>query len=135
MIEAVFVDRDGTMGGTGHFIHPRDFKLYPGTLESLRRLQSSGLKVFAFTNQHRISKGEATIEEFEDEFRSIGLDGWYVCPHSLNADCDCQKPKPGMLIQAAREHGINLARCAVIGDVGTDMLAAHGRAGEGFSTK
>lgn len=123
-IAAVFVDRDGTLGGTGHFIHPRDFQLYPGSDEALRRLQRAGIKVFAFTNQHRISRGEVAIDAFEQEFRAMGLDGWYICPHEIGGDCDCQKPKPGLLQKAAKDHGIDLAQCAVIGDVGTDMLAA-----------
>lgn len=123
-IQAVFVDRDGTMGGTGHFIHPRDFQLYPGVRDALRRLQQAGIKVFAFTNQTRIARGEASLADYEEEFRRLDLDGWYICPHSPHDGCDCRKPKPGMLLRAAHEHGLDLSKCAVIGDVGTDMLAA-----------
>lgn len=123
-IEAVFIDRDGTIGGTGNFIHPDDFKPYPFALEAIKLLKDEGLKVFAFTNQHRISKGQVTIEAFEKEFQSYGMDDVYICPHDMQGNCLCHKPKPGMLLQASKDHQLNLQHCVVIGDVGTDMMAA-----------
>lgn len=124
--QAVFVDRDGTIGGTGHFIHPRDFTLFPFALESLNMLRDRGIQTFALTNQHRISRGEATVEDFVHEFRTFGFDDAFICPHSPHDGCECHKPKPGLLWQAAHKHQLDLAQCVVIGDVGpTDMLAAH----------
>ncbi|WP_328277045.1 HAD-IIIA family hydrolase [Paenibacillus chibensis] len=124
--QAVFLDRDGTIGGTGHYIHPRDFVLYQGAQESIRRLKEAGLKVFAFTNQHRISRGEATEEEFELQFHTYGFDDSFICPHGSSEGCHCRKPSPGMLFTAAEKYGLDLSRCVVVGDVGdTDMLAAH----------
>jgi len=124
-LQAVFVDRDGTIGGTGHFIHPRDFELYPSSLEALNLLKEHGIKRFALTNQHNIAKGLATEEEFSRQFASYGFDASYICPHEPEDGCDCHKPRPGMLLKAAEEHGLDLTRCVVIGDVGsTDMLAA-----------
>lgn len=124
-LQAVFIDRDGTMGGTGHFIHPRDFDLYPFSAEAIHLLKRAGLKVFAFTNQHRIAHGWAAKEEFIEQFRSFGLDGTYLCPHRDDEGCACRKPSPGLLLRSAQEHGLDLKRCAVIGDVGaTDMRAA-----------
>jgi len=71
-------------------------------------------------------RGEAAIEEFEEQFRAYGFDQAYSCPHSSEAGCDCRKPGIGLLLRAAAEHGLDLARCAVIGDVGdTDMMTAH----------
>ncbi|MBU5353925.1 HAD-IIIA family hydrolase [Paenibacillus silvae] len=123
-IQAVFIDRDGTIGGTGHFIHPRDFQLYPNAQEAIQLLKGTGTKVFAFTNQHRISRGQATVQEFEQQFQEFGFDQAYICSHE--EECSCRKPKPGMLLQAAAQHGLDLTKCIVIGDVGdTDMLAAH----------
>nr|WP_144920988.1 HAD-IIIA family hydrolase [Paenibacillus bovis] len=125
-IQAVFIDRDGTMGGTGHFIHPRDFKLYPYTMEAINILKERNIKVIALTNQHRIARGEATVEDFQEEFSNLGIDGAYICPHSSKEGCQCHKPAPGMLIQAAEDHDLDLSKCVVIGDVGSsDMLAAH----------
>ncbi len=124
-IQAVFIDRDGTMGGTGHFIHPRDFVPYPFSLQAISMLKREGFKLFAFTNQHRISRGEASEAEFREQFASYGFDHSYICPHAMDENCGCRKPSPGMLLQAAHEHRLDLARCAVIGDVGsTDMVAA-----------
>lgn len=125
-LQAVFIDRDGTLGGTGHFIHPRDFALYEGSADAIARLKKAGLLVFAFTNQHRISKQQATKAEFQEQFQTYGFDDAFICPHSDEDGCSCKKPGIGMLLEAAEKHGLDLKRCAVIGDVGsTDMLAAH----------
>lgn len=123
--QAVFLDRDGTLGGTGHFIHPREFSLYPYTLEAIQLLKSMGVRLFAFTNQHRISRGEATEEDFQEEFAKLGFDQSYICPHEPEMKCECHKPSPGMLLRAAQDHQLDLTKCIVIGDVGsTDMRAA-----------
>ncbi len=125
-IQAVFVDRDGTIGGTGHFIHPNDFVLYEGVQSAIHELIKAGPLVFAFTNQHRIAKGQATLEQFRKQFDSYGFDDAFICPHSMDVDCECRKPKPGMLLAAASKYDLDLTKCLVIGDVGdTDMLAAH----------
>jgi histidinol-phosphate phosphatase family protein len=123
-VQAVFIDRDGTIGGTGHFIHPKDFTPYPTSLEAIHVLKSMDVRLFGFTNQHRISRGEAEENDFIQEFAKYGFDDAYICPHEPEHKCDCHKPAPGMLVRAAREHGLDLTKCIVIGDVGsTDMLA------------
>lgn len=123
---AVFIDRDGTIGGTGHFIHPKDFTLYEGAQDAINELKEAGLKVFAFTNQHRISRGAATAEEFRAQFDNYGFDDSFICPHEHDENCECRKPRTGMLLAAAAKYGLDLSRCVVIGDVGdTDLLAAH----------
>lgn len=116
-LQAVFVDRDGTIGGNGHYIHPRDFELYPFSLDAIRLLKENGIKVFAFTNQHRIARGEAGEPDFIEQFHSYGFDACYIFPHDEDAGCDCRKPKPGLLVKAAEEHNLELTRCAVIGDM------------------
>lgn len=124
-LQAVFIDRDGTIGGNGHFIHPQNFQPFPNSLDAIEILKENGSKVFAFTNQHRISRAEAEEADFIKEFQSFGFDSSYICPHEQTNGCDCRKPKPGLLIKAAKEHGLDLTRCVVIGDVGSnDMLAA-----------
>lgn len=125
-IQAVFIDRDGTIGGNGHFIHPRDFTLYPFAQEAINRLKQTGIYVFAITNQHRIAKGQATEEEFLEQFHSYGFDEAFICPHNPEENCKCHKPAPGLLHKAASKYNLDLKKCAVIGDVGsTDMLAAE----------
>lgn len=123
--EAIFIDRDGTIGGNGHFVHPRNFSPFSYSLEAINLLKNTGVKLFALTNQHRISRGEATVGDFEREFADLGFDQSYICPHREADNCECRKPSPGMLIWAAQEHGLDLSKCVVVGDVGdTDMLAA-----------
>ncbi|KQL50808.1 hypothetical protein AN964_24630 [Heyndrickxia shackletonii] len=125
-IEAVFIDRDGTIGGTGHFIHPKDFTPYPFSKTALKLLKDNNIKIFACTNQHRISKGEATISEFYNEFKLLGFDDAFICPHNPSEGCDCHKPNPGLLLEASKKYNLDLMKTAFIGDVGsTDMLAAH----------
>lgn len=126
MIQAVFIDRDGTIGGTGHFIHPKNFKPYDFSEEAFQLLRDHGIKTFAFTNQHRISREEATLQDFQEEFLSYGFADAFICPHSEHDKCKCRKPNPGMLLDAAKKYNLDLKKCVVIGDVGeTDMLAAH----------
>lgn len=123
-IEAIFFDRDGTLGGTGHFVHPKNFVLYECTTEMLNVLKDYKVLKFGFTNQHRISRGEASLDDFYNEFRMMGFEKGYVCPHSLTDDsCSCKKPKAGMLLEAAAAYRLDLKNCVVIGDVGTDMVA------------
>lgn len=124
--QAVFIDRDGTIGGNGHFIHPSKFTLFSFSLVAIELLKKNQLKVFAFTNQNRISRGQATLAEFEKQFKLYGFEHSYICPHPKGDGCSCRKPLPGLLLRAAKEHNLDLHKCIVIGDVGsTDMLAAH----------
>lgn len=124
-IEAVFLDRDGTIGGNGHFIHPDELKPYEKFYDALQMLKQEEIKIFAFTNQHRISRGEANIEDFRKEFDGYGFTDSYIFLHEINSNCECQKPKSGMLLQTAKDYNLNLSNCVVIGDVGTDMIAAN----------
>jgi hypothetical protein len=72
--QAVFIDRDGTIGGTEHFINPRDFLPYPFSTKVLQLLKETGVKTFAFTNQHRIRRDEASVADFHEEFMPFGFD-------------------------------------------------------------
>jgi histidinol-phosphate phosphatase family protein len=123
-IQAVFIDRDGTLGGDTSITYPREFILYGFAGEAIRTLRKSNIKIFAFTNQPGISDGEATEDEFIKELSTFGIDKAYICPHSEKQNCECRKPKPGMLLKAAKEFDLDLSRCAVIGDRWSDMLAA-----------
>ncbi|TDQ40786.1 HAD-IIIA family hydrolase [Aureibacillus halotolerans] len=126
-IQAVFIDRDGTIGGDGHFAHPANFKPYPNSLRAFALLKAQAIPMFAFTNQNRIAKGEATLDEFKGEFRSYGFDDMFLCPHRSEDNCICHKPRTGLLEKAAKTYHLDLRKTVVIGDVGaTDMLAAHG---------
>lgn len=124
-IQAVFIDRDGTIGGTGHFIHPCDFQPYAYSKDAIHLLKAHGIPLFACTNQTRISKGQATIDDFYEEFRSYDLDDAFICPHGPDDGCTCRKPKPGLLFEAAKKYHLDLTKTMFIGDTGTDMQAAN----------
>ncbi|ACT02679.1 HAD-IIIA family hydrolase [Paenibacillus sp. JDR-2] len=127
-LQAVFIDRDGTIGGTDEVTYPDAFQLFAFTKESLETLKNAGVRIYSFTNQPGISRGEATITDFRNELYSFGFDNVYICPHQLEEGCSCRKPSSALLIQAAQEEGLELKNCAVIGDRWTDMIAAK-RAG------
>lgn len=127
-IKAVFIDRDGTIGGSDEVVFPGAFELFPYSARSFKLLKNAGISIFSFTNQPGISRGEAQINDFQDELTLFGFDKVYLCPHQHAEGCKCRKPSPGMLIKAAHDNGLKLNTCAVIGDRWTDMIAAK-RAG------
>lgn len=72
-IQAIFIDRDGTIGGTDEIRYPGELELYHGVEESIRKLSGQGIRLFGFTNQPGISKGKSTIETFQQEMRLLAL--------------------------------------------------------------
>lgn len=124
-IQAVFIDRDGTIGGNDQVLYPGEFTLFPNVSKTIQQLKSSGILVCSFTNQPGISKGESTCYRFEKELKDFGFDEIYMCPHSPDEGCQCRKPSSGMLKRAANDHNLDLGNCAVIGDRWTDLLAAE----------
>ena len=128
---AVFLDRDGTMAPDANYCsRPEDFNLFPETAEAIRRLKAHDFKVIVITNQSGVARGyfsEGTLakihEKMERELAGEGahLDGIYYCPHHPDVGCECRKPSPGMIRQAAREHNIDLKKSFVVGDSQADM--------------
>lgn len=123
-IQAVFLDRDGTIGGSDVVEYPGEFELFSFTKNIITELKCSGIKVFSFTNQPGISRGEALEETFIEELTDFGFDAVYLCPHHHNTGCCCRKPSTGMLEKAAKEHTLDLSKCAVFGDRWTDIVSA-----------
>jgi histidinol-phosphate phosphatase family protein len=134
-MKAVFLDRDGTIGGTGGGMHPLDFSMYEFAPGAIKSLNESGIKVFLFTNQTRVGRGYFTEEELEKGFelmkeelksQSAFIDDIFYCPHHPEDGCECQKPKIGLLLEAQEKYNLNLTECYVVGDTGSsDMIAAH----------
>ena len=140
---AIFIDRDGTINeDTGYVSTPDELIIYPWAAEALRLINESGLKAIVITNQSGVARSLYT----EDALRAIHtrmaelleregarVDAIYYCPHhpeigdeQYRRACQCRKPQPGMLEQAAREHDIDLSSSYVIGDKASDMnLAAN----------
>lgn len=141
-MKAVFLDRDGTVVvERGYITVPEMVELIPGAASAIIRLRESGWRVFVVTNQACIAKGMITEEELGAiHFRMVSmlgaegaeLDGIYTCPHhpdgvvpELAVECDCRKPRPGLLERAASEHGLDLSRCVMIGDTLRDLQAGQ----------
>jgi D-glycero-D-manno-heptose 1,7-bisphosphate phosphatase len=132
---AIFMDRDGTVSEeVGYMYHAGLYRPFPWTGEAIKRVNDSGLKAILITNQSGIERGyfkEQTVHEVHNVLQrelqnwEAHLDAIYFCPHSPEKLCDCRKPKPGMLLRAARELELDLTRCFMIGDRYTDVRAAN----------
>lgn len=137
---AIFLDRDGVINKKmpeGDYVKNwQEFEFLPGVVDALRFLTQKGYEIFVITNQRGVALGRMSKEEVEDihrrmceELRNNGAEikAVYYCPHDYN-QCECRKPAPGMLIQAAQDHNLDLAQAVFIGDDEKDMEAAR-RAG------
>jgi D-glycero-D-manno-heptose 1,7-bisphosphate phosphatase len=130
---AVFVDRDGTiMEDTDYCSDPKDVRILPGVLDALRRLKSRGFKIIIITNQSGIGRGLFTLDQYlaveSEVLRQLGdglVDATYYCPDAPGQPSNCRKPAPGMVVQATREHEIDLSRSFLIGDKEIDVECAH----------
>lgn len=131
---AVFLDRDGVLNRStvreGKPYAPRqakDFHLFEDTEPSLRALQGLGFKLIVVTNQPDIGNGLAQrseVEAMHERLEATGLiDDIFLCMHRQDEGCDCRKPKPGMLLEAAAKHGITLSESYMIGDRKGDVEA------------
>lgn len=137
----VFLDRDGTVcEEVGYVNHVDRCSLLPGSIEAIRMLNGAGLATAIVTNQAGVARGyfrEELIHQVHDRLKLLlaaggaRVDGIYFCPHHptageppYRADCDCRKPKPGLLLRAARELSIELGRSFLVGDSVRDMEAA-----------
>ena len=144
--KAVFIDRDGVLNKYVGFLRDiEEFELIPGVVEALRKINSLGYLAIVVTNQPVIARGEVTFRELEEIHNKmetlLGQEGVYVdriyfCPHhphkgyegeivELKYDCNCRKPKPGMLLQAAKDYNIDLKQSWMIGDSKNDMQAGN----------
>ena len=80
MYEAVFLDRDGTVGGDQTIHYPGQFELFPFTEAAIKKIKQKNIKLFSFTNQPVIAEGRATEMDFINELKTFGFDGMYLCP-------------------------------------------------------
>lgn len=138
MHKAVFLDRDGTIArDVPYCSRPEDFELLPDAAEAIKLLNEHGFKVVMVTNQSGIGRGYFTKEtlarihdKMHKELANHGahVDAIYYCPHHPDDNCECRKPKPKLVFQAARELDIDLGQAYVIGDSEMDIELAR-RAG------
>ena len=134
-MKLVVLDRDGTINhDSERFIKsPAEWKPIKGSLEAIARLTHAGWRVVVATNQSGIARGlfdVATLNAIHDAMhRAAAQAGWridaiFFCPHAADADCECRKPKPGMLHEIAARLNVELGDVPVIGDSLRDMQAA-----------
>ena len=142
--KAIFLDRDGVINRMAGFItKPEQFELIPGVAEAIKAVNQSGYLAIVVTNQPVIARGDCTFEELqtihdkmETELGKVGafVDAVYVCPHHTDkgfrgerpeykCKCDCRKPRPGLLFQAAEDFNIDLSESYMIGDSDRDVEA------------
>lgn len=136
MKRAVFLDRDGVLNPMverrGRWRAPvdlRSFQLYPWAGDSVASLRAAGLVTLVITNQPELATGElstAILEAMHERLRrEVGVDAVYVCPHGDAERCGCRKPSPGLLLQAAHEWGVDVARSFMVGDRYRDVDAGR----------
>jgi D-glycero-D-manno-heptose 1,7-bisphosphate phosphatase len=144
--KAVFLDRDGTINRYVGFLRSiEDFELLPGVTEAIRKINDSGYLCIVVTNQPVIARGEVTVPELLEIHNKMEtllgaegayLDAIYYCPHhphkgyqgevpELKIDCECRKPKPGMLVKAMEDFNIDLTESWIIGDGENDIKAGQ----------
>jgi rfaE bifunctional protein nucleotidyltransferase chain/domain len=140
--KAIFLDRDGVINKDKAYVHRwEDFEFVPGAIDGMLRLQEAGYALVIVTNQSGLARGYYTEAQYQtltislrEELarQGVKLDGVYHCAHhpkgtvpALSIDCDCRKPAPGMLLQAARELGLSLSDSLLVGDKASDIEAAR----------
>ena len=142
--KAIFLDRDGTINKyVGFLRNIEDFELIDGVAEAIRRINESGYLAIVVTNQPVVARGEVSFAELEEIHNKMEtllgkegayLDAIYYCPHhphkgyegerpELKINCDCRKPKPGMLLKAAKDFNIDLSQSWMVGDGENDIKA------------
>lgn len=148
MRPAVFFDRDGTLNEElGYVGAPERFHFYPFAAEAVRLVNAAGWPAILVTNQAGVARGlytEADVARvhavLEAQLGALGarLDAIYYCPHhptkgqgAYRVECACRKPQPGMLVQAAREHDLDLTRSFVISDLYREVAMAYAVGGRG----
>ena len=130
---AVFVDRDGTIIHDADYCSdPKQVKSLDGAADALHRLKNAGYKIIVITNQSGIGRGFFTQEQYRaveaEVSRQLGngvIDATYFCPDIPGDPSECRKPAPGMVLQAAKEHDVDLPRSFLIGDKEIDAECAH----------
>ena len=132
---AIFIDRDGTLNEeVGYVRNLSDFRLFDFSAEAVKLINQSGWLAIVVTNQSAVGRGlvqAGTVQEINHRLATIirnaggQVDGIYTCPHQPLDGCDCRKPKPGLLKQAAADLNIAMDRSWMIGDAWSDLLAGQ----------
>ncbi len=135
--KALFLDRDGTINKDKNYIYRvEDFEFQPGIFDLIRSYQNQGYLIFIVTNQSGIARGFYSENDYKtltdwmlNKFREKGIEitKVYHCPHhpDFTDECECRKPKPGLILQAIKEFNISPVNSMLIGDKKRDILAGE----------
>ena len=147
MNRTVFLDRDGVINRKleNDYVKSWDeFQFLPGVIGAIKAINEKGYLVIVVTNQRGIAKGLMTEKDLEEihrrmlkELKKHGahIDDIFYCPHDISDNCNCRKPKPGMLIQAQKKWDIDFAQSYIIGDSNSDIEAGQQVGCRGILTK
>ena len=124
MIKCILFDRDGTLGELSDNRYPQTFTPNGNIKEVFAQLKQCGYTVGILTNQSSIARGTAVGYDFDCEFHRYGADIWEICPHDTKDNCDCRKPKSGLLLQVCEQLAILPDECLIVGDRLSDILCA-----------
>ncbi|MFI6033217.1 D-glycero-alpha-D-manno-heptose-1,7-bisphosphate 7-phosphatase [Streptomyces sp. NPDC051315] len=136
-VAAVLFDRDGTLvEDVPYNGDPGLVRLMPGARRALDLLRAEGVPTGVVSNQSGIGRGLLThddVRRVNDRADALlgGLGTWVYCPHLPDDGCDCRKPRPGLVFEAARRLGVDPGDCVVIGDIAADVLAARAAGARG----
>lgn len=144
--KAIFLDRDGTINKEIGFIkNENEIELLPGVCDAIRIINELGYLAIIITNQAVVARGEATIEKINEihnkllsilELSGAHINAIYYCPHHPSKGfigerkeykivCECRKPKPGLILQAAKDYDIDIENSWMVGDSITDIMAGE----------
>lgn len=139
---AVYFDRDGTINeDSGYLSDPGALEMIPGAARSIKKLNDRGVPVVVISNQSGVGRGyfaEEAVKAVNDRLASIlsaqgaFIDAIYYCLHRPDEDCECRKPRTGLVDRAAKEHGIDNRRSYVVGDKASDIGLAESAGAKGI---
>lgn len=139
LLHAVLLDRDGTLVvDVPYNGDPDRVALMPGAAEAVGRLHDAGIPTAVVSNQSGIARGlidRAQVDAVNarmQELLGADIGPIVICPHGPDRGCACRKPRPGLIVEAARRLGVEPAHCAVIGDIGADVEAATAAGARGI---
>lgn len=124
MIKCILFDRDGTLGELVDKRYPESLVPYCDIKSVFTKLKDKGYIVGIITNQSSIARGTGANYDFDSEFKSFDTDIYKICPHDNADNCDCRKPKSGMLLSVMKDFNLKAEECIVVGDRITDVECA-----------
>ena len=131
MTKCILFDRDGTLGNLDDVRFPETFTPFCDIAEVFRKIKARGYTVGIITNQSSIARGTGAHYDFAHEFASYECDVWEICPHDTVDNCNCRKPKSGLLLKVAQRLNIPPSECTVVGDRLSDVACAENAGAKG----